>query len=124
MSTVPPADLLAFIEAADLDSVDRYLQDLDSDERTTVRRWFERSRPWFRELRSGRHLALEIWQARPWVEAICAVSLLGPATAAKRFPWRDLAWFSDAQPERRGEEIVRRRLQDAEATWVARFVET
>src|SRR3954451_7451715 len=123
MPTAPPAELLKLIETADLEGVDRYLQDLDSDQRTTLRGWFERGRPWFRQARRDifTRWSPETVQALSWVEAMCAISLMGPATAAKRLPWRDFRWYADG--DRAGEQIVRHRLQHADPTWAARFVE-
>jgi hypothetical protein len=124
MSTPPPADLLALIEAPDLDGVDRYLLGLGSEELTTVRRWFERSRGWFREVRDTddrTNWSLEGRWGLLWAEVVCAVSLMGPVTAAKRIPWRDFRWYSETDAA--GERIVRRRLLEADAGWAARFVE-
>ncbi len=122
MSTTPPDRLLELFEAGDLEELDQYLSGLDQDERTVVRRWFQNGRPWFRDIRNDFESVW--WPDRywvlPWCEALGAVALLGPVTAAKRVPWANLSSHVDHP----GSDLVLHRLQNAEVSWVSEFVNT
>jgi hypothetical protein len=53
-----------------------------------------------------------------WIAALCALALCGPATAARRVPWRHL-W---SYREERGEAVFVHRLWEADRDWAATFV--
>jgi hypothetical protein len=115
------SDLIGLAEDGAVVGVDEMLRGLDDSHRAEARRWFEGSRRWFRDhwiRRSPDGGLAVVWRVR-WVEAVCAVSLLGPVAAARRVPWRDLRGGHD-EP---GEAILVRRLREADRAWVAGFVQ-
>jgi hypothetical protein len=114
-------DLVRLAGAGDTEGVDELLRLLDDRGRSEARRWFEGSRRWFRDPWAGAAAEDSFavrWPIR-WVEAVCAVSLLGPVAAARRVPWRDLYGV----PGEPGETILARRLRGADPDWVARFAQ-
>ena len=119
---MPIDKLKCLITEGDVAGVDTLLRSLDGTDRVTVKRWFEGSRSWFRELDPKTLLSeqrLDIHHARQWCEGICAVSLLGAVTAAGRVPWREF-WSFRQWP---GEDEFINLLRDADRDWVAAFAD-
>ena len=118
-----PLDQLAeLIASGDVTGVDKVLRSLDATDRAEVKRWFEGSRAWFRDLASEvitSERGIDVHAARRWCEGMCAISLLGAVTAAGRVPWRE-HWSYRVWP---GEGEFIDQLRDAERDWVATFTD-
>jgi hypothetical protein len=114
--------LIELIMAADVAGIDTLLRSLDRADRAEVKRWFDGSRSWFRELRNESRPGETISETRGawgWAEGICAVSLLGAVTAARRVPWADF-WLHNQWPSEAGFVQL---LCDADRDWVAAFTD-
>ncbi len=118
--------LAAVMRSGDVDGARALLDDLDGDELRDARRRFAKSRRWPEELLEWDHLEfddiderLAVWNNVRWVEAMCAVRLAGPTTAAKRVPWQQF-WNYREDP---GEAAFVQLLWDTDREWVAQFVE-
>ena len=83
---------------ADLSAAYDLLVGLDPACRSELRTWFQGSRSWFTWARVHRPELAEWtkadqdavhrrWRMAPWIEAVCAVSVLGPMSAARRVNW-------------------------------------
>ena len=119
---MPIDQLTDLIVGGDVTGVDKVLRSLDGADRAGVKRWFEGSRKWFRELvrRAGPEPdSSRSASAQAWCEGMCAVSLLGAVTAAGRVPWRDY-WSYRQWP---GEDEFIDQLRDADRDWVAAFAD-
>lgn len=113
------------IAAGDPWDVDEYLRGLSPAERAVDSAWYDGSRRWFTSfiegLYAGRHDDSLVYRSVDvrWVQALCALALCGPVTAAERVPW-DRFWDYMTID---GEAAVVQRLWELDRDWVSSFVE-
>ena len=120
--------LTAFMVEGDLDAADDLLRTLEGADLAEAKAWFAANKRWFDGVSElvglgGYDDYEQRWarfQQAQWMAALCAVRLCGPATAARRVPWRWLRSYS----EEPGEAAFIHLLWDADRAWVEQFSTT